>query len=67
MAEKNQMYDVLLASRRRIPRGCRTKYVPGITDPSKRLYEVVEEMVCVVCVSIVVMDVFWRRLSISMI
>ena len=34
-----QIYDVLLASRRRIPRGCRTEYVPGQTDQLKSIYE----------------------------
>ena len=28
-----------VASRRHIPRGCRTEYVPGLTDESKSLYE----------------------------
>ena len=32
------IYDVLLASRRRIPRGCRTEYIPGQIDQSKSLY-----------------------------
>ena len=31
--------NVRVASRRRIPRGCRTDYVQGLTDESKNLYE----------------------------
>ena len=31
--------SVRVASRRHIPRGCRTEYVPGLTDESKSLYE----------------------------
>ena len=31
--------NVLVASRRHIPRGCRTDYVQGLTDESKNLYE----------------------------
>ena len=31
--------NVLVASRRHIPRGCRTDYVQGLTDESKHLYE----------------------------
>ena len=31
--------SVRVASRRHIPRGCPTKYVPGLTDESKSLYE----------------------------
>ena len=31
--------SVRVASRRHIPRGCRTAYVPGLTDESKSLYE----------------------------
>ena len=29
--------SVRVASRRHIPRGCRTEYVPGLIDESKRL------------------------------
>ena len=28
-----------MASRKHIPRGCRSNYIPGLTDESKRLYE----------------------------
>ena len=31
--------NVRVASRRHIPRGCRTDYVQGLTDESKNLYE----------------------------
>ena len=31
--------SVRVASRRHIPRGCRTEYVPGLTDESKSIYE----------------------------
>ena len=31
--------SVRVASRRHIPRGCRTEHVPGLTDKSKSLYE----------------------------
>jgi hypothetical protein len=31
--------SVRVASRRHIPRGCRTEYVPGLTDDSKKIYE----------------------------
>ena len=31
--------NVCVASRRHIPRGCRTDYVQGLTDESKNLYE----------------------------
>ena len=31
--------NVRVACRRHIPRGCRTDYVPGLTDESKNLYE----------------------------
>ena len=31
--------NVCVASRRHIPRECRTEYVPGLTDESKSLYE----------------------------
>ena len=34
-----QIDDVLLASRRLIPRGCRTEYVPDLSNQSKSLYE----------------------------
>ena len=30
---------VRVASRRYIPRGCRTNYIPGLSEESKRLYE----------------------------
>ena len=28
-----------MASRRHIPRGCRTEFIPGLTEESKSLYE----------------------------
>ena len=28
-----------MASRKHIPRGCRSNYIPGLTDESKSLYE----------------------------
>ena len=31
--------SVRVASRRHIPRGCQTEYIPGLTDESKSLYE----------------------------
>ena len=31
--------SVGVASRRYIPRGCRTEYIPGLIDESKSLYE----------------------------
>ena len=31
--------NVRVASRRHIPRGCRTDYIQGLTDKSKNLYE----------------------------
>ena len=31
--------SVRMASRRHIPRGCRTKFIPGLTEESKSLYE----------------------------
>ena len=33
------VYNVRVASRRHIPRGCRSNYVQGLTDESKNLYE----------------------------
>ena len=30
---------VRVASRRHIPRGCRTNYIPSVTEESKSLYE----------------------------
>ena len=35
--DEKLLYHVLLASIRRIPRGCRTKYVPGLTDQKKSI------------------------------
>ena len=32
-----------MASRKHIPRGCRTNYIPGLTDESKTLYEACQE------------------------
>ena len=32
-----------MAPRRHIPRGCRTNYIPGLTDESKTLYESYQE------------------------
>ena len=32
-----------MASRKHIPRGCRTNYIPGLTDESNTLYEVYQE------------------------
>ena len=32
-----------MASRKHIPRGCRTTYIPGLTDESKTLYEAYQE------------------------
>ena len=31
--------SVCVSSRKYIPRGCRTEYIPGLTDESKSLYE----------------------------
>ena len=36
---KSFVKSVRVASRRHIPRGCRTEYIPGLTDESKSLYE----------------------------
>ena len=33
-----------MSSRRHVPRGCRTKYVSGLTDESKNLYEAYKRM-----------------------
>ena len=33
------MESVRMASRRHIPRGCRTEFIPGLTEESKSLYE----------------------------
>ena len=32
-----------MAYRKHIPRGCRTNYIPGLTDESKTLYEAYQE------------------------
>ena len=34
---------VRMTSRKHIPRGCRTNYIPGLTDESKTLYEAYRE------------------------
>ena len=34
---------IRMASRKHIPRGCKTKYIPGLTDESKTLYEAYQE------------------------
>ena len=36
--------SVRVASRRHIPRGCQTEYVPGLTDKSKSIYEAYKRM-----------------------
>ena len=32
-----------MASKKDIPRGCRTNYIPGLTDESKTLYKAYQE------------------------
>ena len=34
---------IRMASRKHIPRWCRTNYIPGLTDESKTLYEAYQE------------------------
>ena len=34
---------IRMASRKHILRGCRTNYIPGLTDESKTLYEAYQE------------------------